>query len=123
MQGRPSFWRGSALWVTVALGFFAVVAILGPWVAPQDPNRIDIMNRFAAPGAGQWLGRDELGRDVFSRILVGASVSLGVGLVAALLTTIVGALAGRCGRLQGRLARRRADARRGCADVHPFART
>ncbi len=102
MQPRPGLWKGPARWYGGALLLLAVVAVLAPWLAPEDPVRIDIARRFAAPGPGQWLGRDELGRDVLSRMVWGTRVSLGVGIVAALavtgLGTLLGALAGFFGR-------------------------
>jgi peptide/nickel transport system permease protein len=101
MEGQPAFWRGSTAIAGAVLGIFALLALFGPWIAPQDPNKIDVMLRFASPSPGQWLGRDELGRDVLSRVLVGASVSLGVGLVAALLTTLIGALLGAVAGYKG----------------------
>ena len=101
MQPKPGFWRGSALGAAVVLGVFALLAILGPWLVPEDPNKIDVMQRFSAPGAGHWMGRDELGRDVLSRVLAGGAVSLGVGLVAALLTTLVGAVLGAIAGYKG----------------------
>ena len=101
MDAKPAFWRGSTAFAGACLGLFALLALLGPWIAPQDPNKIDVMLRFTGPSPGQWLGRDELGRDVLSRVLVGASVSLGVGLVAALLTTLLGALLGALAGYKG----------------------
>ncbi len=101
MQPRPEFWRGSALAAGGVLAVIAVLALLGLWISPEDPNQIDVLKRFAAPGAGHWLGRDELGRDVLSRVLAGAAVSMGVGLAAALLTTLVGAVLGALAGYKG----------------------
>lgn len=101
MQPKPGFWRGSALGAGIVLAVIAGLAILGPWISPEDPNKIDVVRRFMAPGPGQWLGRDELGRDVLSRVLAGAAVSMGVGLAAALLTTLVGAVLGALAGYKG----------------------
>jgi peptide/nickel transport system permease protein len=101
MARRPAFWSGATLACGLALGAFALAALLAPWLSPSDPNRIDVAARFAPPGLGNWLGRDELGRDVFSRLLFGARVSLSVGLTASLgmafVGTLLGAVAGYAG--------------------------
>ena len=85
-----------------ALGFAIVLVVLGaaifaPWVATHDPDRLDIMNRFAAPSAAHWLGTDHLGRDLYSRLVHGASIAMAVALsaIAAALTagTLLGILA------------------------------
>lgn len=93
-MGRRGFWRGTTLACGLALAALALAALLAPVLSPDDPNRIDIGLRFASPGPGQWLGRDNLGRDVLSRLLQGARVSLGVGLCASLGMTALGALLG-----------------------------
>ncbi len=85
------YWRGSTLAAGLALGALCLMGLLARWIAPQDPDRIQVLLRFAAPGGDAWLGRDELGRDVLSRMISGASVSMGVGILSALLTTLVGA--------------------------------
>jgi len=64
-----------ALCYLVVLG---VVALFAPWIAPYDPNQQDIPNRLAHPSWSHLLGTDNLGRDLFSRILYGARISLGV---------------------------------------------
>jgi peptide/nickel transport system permease protein len=69
---------------------FAVTAIAAPWIAPKDPLAVDPINRLASPGAGHLLGTDALGRDVFSRIIVGARWSLGGALVVTVLVTVIG---------------------------------
>ena len=76
------------------------VAIFGPWLAPFDPNRQNIMMRLLEPGklgAGDltyWLGSDQLGRDVLSRLLYGARVSLLVGVAAIAVGGTLGTVAG-----------------------------
>jgi peptide/nickel transport system permease protein len=79
----------------------AMAALCAPWIAPRDPADLDLATRLAPPGAGHWLGSDELGRDIFSRLVYGARVSLlvGVGVVALSLSvgSIAGAMAGYYG--------------------------
>ncbi len=72
-----------------------LLAVFAPWVAPRDPLYIDMAQKFARPGeAGFVLGADELGRDVFSRLLHAGRVSLSVGLMTALITVLVGSVLG-----------------------------
>lgn len=104
MAAGAKLWRGGLRYSAGALGVLALLALLAPWISPADPDRIDVLRRFAAPGLRQWLGTDELGRDVLSRMLAGARVSLGVGLVAALGSTAIGAFLGAvAGYFGGRL--------------------
>ena len=76
------------------------VAIFGPWLAPFDPNRQNLIMRLrepGMPGAGDlvyWLGSDQLGRDVLSRLLYGARVSLLVGVAAIAVGGTLGTIAG-----------------------------
>ena len=85
----------------IVLLLFAV-SLLAPWLAPYDPNAIDLKNVLAPPSAGHPFGTDPLGRDVLSRMIWGAGISLKVGFVATgiaiLIGTILGALAGYYGR-------------------------
>jgi peptide/nickel transport system permease protein len=62
----------------------AIVAIaaLAPWIAPHDPDAIDVLNRFAGPSRGHWLGTDHLGRDLASRLMHGSAMALLVALAA-----------------------------------------
>ncbi len=79
-----------------------LVSLLAPWIAPFDPNAIDLGNVLAPPSAGHPFGTDPLGRDVFSRMVWGAGISLKVGFVATgiaiLIGTVLGAVAGYYGR-------------------------
>jgi len=85
----------------VGLGIFmavVVVAILAPWLAPHDPLEQDVFFRLKPPGEGHLLGTDYYGRDILSRLLYGARISLVIGLVAVLgamfLGSIIGMVAG-----------------------------
>jgi len=79
----------------VLLLVLALMAVLAPWVATRDPLRIDLRHKFAAPGTpGFVLGADELGRDLFSRLLHAGRVSLAVGLLTALIAVTVGSILG-----------------------------
>jgi peptide/nickel transport system permease protein len=85
--------------ILVALFLFA--AIFAPWISPQDPAHIDLPNRLQTPSAQHWTGTDELGRDILSRLIWGARISLFVGssVVAGslLLGLIIGSFAGYYG--------------------------
>ena len=80
---------------------FVLFATLAPWLAPQDPAHIDLPARLARPSLSHWMGTDELGRDVLSRVIYGARISMMVGtcVVAAslLLGLIFGCIAGYYG--------------------------
>jgi peptide/nickel transport system permease protein len=81
----------------VIVCFFALIAIIGPYIAPYDPIDQDIKNRLQAPNSTHLLGTDDYGRDTLSRLLYGARVSFEVGLIA------VG-IAGTCGVVLGMVA-------------------
>ena len=101
----------AAAFVVVAL--WLALAAAAPLLAPYEPLRQDMARRLAAPSALHWLGTDALGRDVLSRILHGARISIPVGLaavtLAALLGALVGGLAGFAGRRLDDVAMRIAD--------------
>ncbi len=63
----------------VLVAAFVLCALLAPWIAPRDPAFIELPVRLASPSAAHWLGTDELGRDILSRLLFGARISLAVG--------------------------------------------
>jgi peptide/nickel transport system permease protein len=76
-----------------ALGFVVAVIVLAaaaPLLAPHPPNAIDFARRLLPPGDGHPLGTDDLGRDVLSRMIYGARVSLAVGLLATALSLVIG---------------------------------
>jgi peptide/nickel transport system permease protein len=79
-----------------------VVSLLAPWISPFDPTEIDLKNILQPPSSHHWFGTDQLGRDVMSRMIWGAQISLKVGFVstgiAILIGTILGSVAGYYGR-------------------------
>lgn len=83
----------SVLGLVILVGL-AVVALIGPAIAPFDPESIKIESRAAPPNMTNWLGTDELGRDVFSRSVSGVRVSLLVGVSAAVTATLLGIIMG-----------------------------
>jgi len=89
-------WRALAVPGLIALAVLAL-AVLVPLLPLADPVRQDIANRLAGPSAAHWLGQDEYGRDVLSRILWGARVSLSVAFAAAAVAAVIGTLLGILG--------------------------
>jgi peptide/nickel transport system permease protein len=69
-----------------------LVSLLAPFITPYDPDAIDAYHVLLPPSTGHWFGTDELGRDVFTRVVFGAKISLKVGFVA-----VIGLLAGYYG--------------------------
>ena len=86
---------------------FLICALFAPWIAPYDPAHIDLPQRLMGPSLSHWFGTDELGRDILSRIIYGARLSMLVGgcVVAASLTLglIFGSIAGYYGGITDRL--------------------
>ncbi len=87
---RRLFRHRLAMFGALILLFVAVMGIFGPAITPYDPNGMDFGNRFAIPSIQHWMGTDDFGRDIFSRIIIGARVSLQVGFVAVSVATIIG---------------------------------
>jgi len=93
------FWRRFkrnrlALFGAVIILSLAVIAIIAPLIAPFNPNQQDILHRLEPPSARHFLGTDDLGRDLLSRIIYGTRVSLLVGFVAVGIAIMVGTLLG-----------------------------
>lgn len=105
------FWRASlrrlaANRLGVLCGLvIVVIALLGicaPLLTDMDPNKTDLANTFATPGGAHLLGTDDLGRDVFARLLYGTRVSLGVALLSVLIALTVGTTVGLVAAYYGR---------------------
>ena len=109
VEARPgglwlAFSHNKLAWVgLVLLGAIVFVAVFAPWLAPHDPLEQNLVVRLEPPSAEFWLGTDSYGRDVLSRLIYGARISLFVGFVAILIAmlvgTVIGVLAGYIGGL------------------------
>src|SRR5688572_1109777 len=74
----------------IVLGLMILIALFAPWLGTVDPQAVSPIRRLRSPSEEFWFGSDMLGRDVYSRVLYGARVSLAVGLAVALLSTVLG---------------------------------
>ncbi|HKX18738.1 MAG TPA: ABC transporter permease [bacterium] len=83
-----------ALLALAIVGGWIAVAVLAPSLAPYRPLAQSIVDRLQPPGATHWLGTDPLGRDILSRILYGARLSIPVGVVAVALAVVLGTVIG-----------------------------
>lgn len=102
-------------WTVVSMAvivIWAVLAVVAPWIAPYDPLKT-VGPNLQSPSGAHWFGTDELGRDVFSRVIVGTRLSLPLAVVIVVLSLlvggIVGLLAGYLGRTVDTVAMRLAD--------------
>lgn len=82
---HPRALIGGTLVLMLAIG-----ALFAPWLAPYDPVHVDVTLALQPPNAAHWLGTDDLGRDVFSRVIWGSRVSLSVGLISVSIGLIAG---------------------------------
>ncbi|HTY77207.1 MAG TPA: ABC transporter permease [Candidatus Bathyarchaeia archaeon] len=80
-----------------------VIAVMAPLLAPWDPNRPDMKRILEPPSAKHWLGTDQIGRDVFSRLIYGSRISLAVGFVSVGIATLIGILLGAAAGYHGGL--------------------
>ncbi|MEM1345067.1 MAG: ABC transporter permease subunit [Pseudomonadota bacterium] len=79
-----------------------VLAVIGPEITPHDPLRPDPLIRLAPPSAEHWFGTDHLGRDVFSRVLAGARLSVGLAILVVIVSAAIGLVIGLIAGMGGR---------------------
>ncbi|TDC56954.1 ABC transporter permease [Jiangella ureilytica] len=99
---RLLFRGPTALAAAAVLVLLVLTAFLGERLAPYDATGTDVSNRLQGPSADHWFGTDELGRDVLSRVILGAEVSLRVGVVAVGISLVAGVLIGLLAGYYGR---------------------
>jgi peptide/nickel transport system permease protein len=88
---RDAFRRHpTAIAGAIVLLAMVVIALAAPWLGTTDPLAVSPIRRLRPPSAEHWFGTDMLGRDVYSRVIYGARVSLSVGLAVAVLATVIG---------------------------------
>jgi peptide/nickel transport system permease protein len=81
----------------------AALAALAPWIAPYDPNATDLDHVLQGPSGWHWFGTDQVGRDVFSRVLVAARLDLAIAVSAVVLSCVIGVVIGGAAALYGGL--------------------
>jgi ABC-type dipeptide/oligopeptide/nickel transport system permease subunit len=92
--GRRLLRHRKGLIGVIALLLLTLVSIASPLIAPYDPNELHLNDQLAPPSAAYWFGTDELGRDIFSRVIYGARPAIQAGLSAVLLAAAIGILTG-----------------------------
>ncbi|EFI67729.1 dipeptide ABC transporter, permease [Lysinibacillus fusiformis ZC1] len=103
LEGWRSFKKSKVSLVGAGIViFFILLAVIGPFIAPQGINEQDLTKRLLAPSADHWFGTDDFGRDIFSRIIHGARISLWVGFFSVILSVIIGSLLGIIAGYYGR---------------------
>lgn len=90
----------------IVVSILVIMAVFGPLISPYDPNDIDFTNRFSPPAFSHPFGTDDFGRDILSRVLYGARISLLVGVIA---VSIAGTLGTFLGLISGYTTRRWLD--------------
>jgi peptide/nickel transport system permease protein len=101
-----AFWRALAknrlaLFGGAVVLVLAIMAVGAPLLAPHDPNKPDVKRILDSPSSRHWLGTDQVGRDVLSRMLYGARVSLAVGFVSVGIATVIGIALGAAAGYHG----------------------
>jgi peptide/nickel transport system permease protein len=127
---KRKFWRDrfNILWRNslaktglVVIVIYLIVAFLGPFFVPFDPYQLDLPNTLKAPSVEHLFGTDEFGRDILSRIIIGARISLFVGvatvIISFILGTLLGAAAGFCGGLTDSIIMRVMDIKLSFPDI------
>jgi len=79
---------------TALVALVAIAALFAPWIAPYDPDQLAVLDRFAGLSPAHWLGTDQLGRDLLSRLLHGATVAMAVSASAIAIALVAGTLLG-----------------------------
>ncbi len=108
IRKNPLAALGIVIWAV-----FILCAVLAPVIAPYDPAVQDLASRFQAPGSAHWFGTDSFGRDIFSRVIYGAQISIPSGILVVILScafgSLYGAVAGYFGKVVDEVLMRIAD--------------
>jgi peptide/nickel transport system permease protein len=99
---RAFFSNRLAIFGTVVMAIFILMAVFAPLLAPYDPLDQNLPDKFDGPSLKHPFGQDELGRDILSRVIYGARISLTAGLAAVAVSTVVGTIVGLVAGYLGR---------------------
>jgi len=91
---RKLFGRKIVLIGAAIIAVMALAAVAAPWITPYDPMALKVLDRLQSPRAAHWFGTDELGRDVFSRVVFGARYSLMISALVVVISVAAGVLLG-----------------------------
>ena len=100
-----SYWRISwdilkknkvAMVCLVIVILLILIAIFAPYITPYDPDAQVLTDKLTPPCAKYWFGTDDLGRDIFSRVIYGCRISLSVGIISQIIATVIGYTMGVC---------------------------
>ena len=94
---RRLFRRRLVLIATILIAAVVTAALLAPWISPFDPTAMRVVRRLNPPSFVNWFGTDELGRDIFSRVLWGARASLGIAFCVVVISVLIGTIVGLLG--------------------------
>lgn len=86
---------------TILAAIIVLITIFAPVLAAHSPTAVNLVGRLAPPSSTHWFGTDEVGRDIYSRLIYGARISLGIGLGSVALATVVGTVLGSLAGYRG----------------------
>ncbi|MDQ0158090.1 ABC transporter permease [Alkalibacillus salilacus] len=95
VKAMKDFYRRLKKNVPALIGFYTILILvifsfIGPWMLSADPSDTDVINKFAGPSAEHWFGTDHLGRDIFTRIVHGMKLTLGIGFASVFMGAAMG---------------------------------
>ena len=89
LRGNPATLAGGVICLS-----FVILALIGPWIVPHDPLSTAAMRSLQPPSATHWFGTDQVGRDIFSRVVIATRLDLGIAVIAAFVSFRLGLLLG-----------------------------
>ena len=123
LAGRRFLRQKTAMVALIFIVLEMLMAVFAPWIAPYDPYYSDYTATYQGPSREHWMGTDDLGRDVFARVVYGARVSLTVGILAVAVSVMIGLILGALSGFYGGCTPTRSAGRRGMGRLSTAFRT